>query len=541
MKNKVLVIFLFILTVAFFGCNSLGREINTQFIDFNIEEDYSKIEPTQYLEYYKKNFEIYNDSSIPLITVKSGNSLGIYSILEDDLILDFKENVTIDYIVNYYFPNYFKVIYPDNSLELYDYNGSMILRKGEYKNLRLEVSRIRDKQNWIFNEKITYIQNNKTTTINYQSFNDLKNRKLVSDNDNLIQGDKITFIPRGIDLEEIGLPGYYLIELNDNFVQIYNSKNQLVSTVNLNFDYQYAVSFGGCIIYQKVLLLDNDEKEFDYAVEVNNDLLKYDLITYKLDLKKGDIKELDVDFIISDGTSCKDKEGIFNYANVKLKFIENKRLMPSQQFIIDDDCNIVYNFSNAISLESLIRLDSNHYFDYGSNKLYDGKMNLIFDFNNNDYDITFESFDFGNKLIKCLNDNKYGFINYDLEVIIPFDYDYLGDYFISNYTYGVINDINYLIKIDGEILETNFNIILNCPLLYDITEENGLFRFQIYTYDNQKVLEYLSDINSLPLIYKSNFNNQNYYYFIGKEVIVKDNIHSYQDIIFTVVVNDLYD
>lgn len=539
MKNKILIFSLFMF-VFLFGCNKLGREINTQFIDFNIEEDYSKIEKTKYIDYYKVNYEIYNSSSLPLITVKSGDAYGIYSILKNKLIFDFSEGITIDYIFTYYFPNYFKVIYSDGDIELYDYNGVILLEKDNYQNLNVQVQRSREKNNWVYKEIIDYTLNGKDFTVIYQSVNDISKRKLFDDNEDFIQGDKITFIPNGVDMEELGLPGYYFIELNDNYIQVYNPKNQLVSTVNLNFDYQYAVSFAGCIIYQKVLLLDADEKEYDYAVEVNNSLLKYDLITYKLDLLSSNIEELDVDFIISDGFACKDKQGVFNYANVKIRLIENKRLIPVQQFIIDEECNIIYNFSNAISLESLIRLDSDHYFDYQSNKLYNSKMDLLFDFNNNNQKISFVGFDFGHKLIKCKHNEKFGFINYNLEVIIPFQYDKLSDYFISDAVYGSIENVNYLININGSNAKTNLLMIENYPLLYNVKEEDS-YCFEFFTYDNKKILTFNTNTESLPTIYKINFNDQSYYYFIFKEKVEYNGEDVIQDIIFTVVTNDNYD
>lgn len=539
MKRLFLILFIISLSSLFIGCNELGREINTQFIDFNIEEDYSKIEKSEYLNNYSISFNINNDLSSPLIIVQNGEALGVYSILKNNLIFNFKENISIDFIVNYYFPNYFRITYSDNESELYDYNGNVILQKGSYIDLKVDLTRVKIKNNWIYQETISYASNDETVTLKYNSINDIINRQLITE-DSFVSGDKITFVPKGRDLEEIGLPGYYAIDENENYVQIYNQKNQLISTINLNFDYQYFVSFAGFIIYQKVLLLDADEKEYDYAVEVNNDLLKYDLITNRLNIKTGEIDELDVNFIISDGESCKDKKGIYNYANVQLKFIENKRLQPTQQFIIDGSCDIIYNFSNAISLDTLIRLDSERYFDYNSNKLYDNKMNLLFDFKNNDNNIEFHSFDFGNKLIKCSHNGKLGFINYDLEVIIPFEYDEIGDYFISNYIFGEKDDANYLVYINNQNIEISQLKVENAPLIFKVDEINNLYYYQIYTYENQKVLEFYSK-NIIELSFNRTFyEGVNYYSLVLSDILIDVNVNLEKDLIFTIAIKEMY-
>lgn len=537
MKNKKIIMMLILFFSLFLlSCNKLGREINTQFIDFNIESDYSKIGKNEYIDYYNINYDLYNISSVPLVTLKNDNRLAVYSLLLNRFIYEFNDVLSIDYLVNYYFPNYFVVTYLDYQKELYDYYGNTILPKGTYDDLNITISRNKEKNYFIYTETITYYSNSDKINIIYVSKEDISNRVLYSD-DSLTTGDKITFVPIGIELEKYGLPGYYMIELNNKYGQIYNSDHKLVSTINFNLDFQFNVIFGGYFIYQNVLLLDHDEKEYDYAIEVNNDLLKYKLITNRIDLKTGETKEIDLDYIIIDGSSCKDKNGIYNYANVRIQLIENKRLQPIERFIIDNECDIIYNFANSISLESLIRLDSKHYFDNNSHRLYDSKMNLIFDFKNNDLNISFDNFDFSNKIIKCKRNNKYGFINYELEVIIPFEYDAIGDYFISNLNYAVKNDNLYIIDLSGSLTMTNLAKVDNCPLLYKVVQQDNMYYYSFYNYSLDIIFEYCSFSAFKPTFNRIYYNGLSYYYMLNYNAIIENN---QCDTIFTLVTSDIY-
>ena len=537
MIKKILLAFMLFISIFFFSCNELGREINSQFIDFNIEKDYSKIERHQYIDNNKLEYNSIEDQSF-LITIEKDNFYAVYSILLNQFVIDFKENISITYLNNYYFPPYIQVTYDDGAKELFDFMGNKILEKNFYQNLNINVTRERNHEDWLYKETFSYYIDSLFNSITYISINNIVKREIFNENDNLTSGDKITFVPKGVDLEEIGLNGYYMVEQND-YVQIFNEKNQLVSTIDRNIDLQFSVSFAGFLFYQQVLLLDNDEKEFDYAIEMDNQLIKYDLITTRIDLRNGVIEEIDANFLIIDGEACKDKKGIYSYGNVEIRLIENKRLAIAKKFIIDENCEIIYNFSNAISLESLIRLDYKHYFDYESQRLYDNKMNIIFDFLNNDKNIEFVSFDYGNQLIKCFRNGKYGYVNYDMELFIPFEYDIIGDYFINEFTYGVINGENYIININKTSEKTDYSFVNDAPLLVNVILKDNKYLYQLYTYSNELVLEFIS-LNQVDIqVNNVIFNNNKYYYIIGNEYNV--NLNSEQGFIFRLVVKGNYD
>lgn len=533
MKNRIILFVILILTLFCVGCNKLGKEVNSQFIDLNVDKDYSKSISNEYLNFYIVNYQLENESSFPLLTVSKDNKLGVYSVITNSLIFDFQEVVSIEYLVNFYFPNYFVVTYKDNQKALYDYNGNIMLVKGSYNNINVSIVRTIDKSNYIYNETITYFSNesNEQLKLEFVSYGSLQNRKVLS-SESLAQGNKITFVPVGIDLEHIGLKDYYLIMLKDNHGEIYNNKNQLISTINFNIDCQYYIMFAGCFYYQQVLLLDDNDKDYDFAIEVNGSLLKYKLITNCLDLKTGSVKEIDLDYLIVSGAACRDRNGIYKYANVKVQFIKNKRLTPSESYIIDADGAIRYNFSNNISVESLIKLDSEHYFDNNIYRLYDNDMNLLFDFSNNNLNISFEGFDFYNKIIKCMKNDLYGLINYELNVLLPFEYNEIGE-FVSGRTYAYKNDQLLIIDLNGNSSETFLNKMDNCPILYNCLKEGNKYHYTLYKYNGEELFDYYSIDENGPDINKYSIDNKTFYCITTYNDLDQDN-----DMIFIMVTSE---
>ncbi len=157
----------------------------------------------------------------------------------------------------------------------------------------------------------------------------------------------------------------YLYVESDEGIAIYDKFGNPVSTYQVKayvysenlIGLDYGILQNGNLFVQYIVPLPADSKKYDLYIRADDtpDGIKADLVTEIVTAKNGNVKDVDVDYVISDilfGGADEDKNKIFkdnfkyNYASISK--IEDKKLTNEQYVILDNKLKIKESAEDVI-------------------------------------------------------------------------------------------------------------------------------------------------------------------------------------------------
>lgn len=236
------------------------------------------------------------------------------------------------------------------------------------------------------------------------------------DEDKLNKGD--LFVGDNLDLTPYGMEGYYMVNSGCLYT-VFDVNNTKVSTFVLPEDVNVAF-IGGKLIYQTQILLPEDAKDYSFSAAGNNYLgtqSKYKLNTYAIDVKTGAKEELKFDYILYNCLPYKDKNGVMTYGLAYLGIIGDSKEIKSQDtYLINEKGQLVQNLS-GYEVSFFTKLSNDYYYNEHTDVLYSpelvevaylGDMNPLFDEEN--------------QVFIGLYEGKYGVVDMEGKVLVPFEY-----------------------------------------------------------------------------------------------------------------------
>lgn len=528
MKKILLIIFSIFLLVIINGCNGKkGFEFNEQVLDNNVEVVDKILKPLNKVTSVDiSDYTIYNSSyyNYGFLFVKDNlDRFNCLSLFTNKLMFDFADDISLGVISDSY-GYYVKVTHSDNDITVYDAFGQIVLPKAAYTNIQIsgrydsEYNELGKVVNNVYHETINYwlvgsegIDNKKEYIINQTD----KTRTIV-----LAEEDELTAIkrPEKVDLKEYGLDDYYLINIEGTlYVFKTNTKTDnanLINVIHLN-DYSIYSIFDGKIFCQNKVEVSLDSKDFD----LEESFKKYKLFTYVIDLLNGEKNEIDIDYKINSIKPFYDENNIAKYAYVNIKHLKGDNLYYKSNNIIINSQGEMVNDVGVDYIVSLKKVSEDRYFN-GTSYILNSKLEPTTTFSKFTSKIVYSD-----KLIITSKDDNYGAIDYDGNILIPFEYKELSDQFFNGKTYGVNNDgKKYIIDTNNNKTEiSKSDQLISAGLLvstkYDKETAKNIYR--IYDYDNNTISSfgYLSKETSSFVKCYTIFGN----YVIAKFVIAANN------------------
>lgn len=553
MHKKILIVLIVLASLMLlYSCNEKSDFMfNEEIIDMNInlnprELDYD--EPIIIIndldDLTVTNYKYLNQG---ILFVKDGDErVGVWNLFENKLILPLEADLTIEYIYDWYFGCYFKSVSKDNKTTIYDINGNIVLPRGDYsyvdirttrklKEPKLEASGL-DFQPMFspafednvllydYYEIIDYVVNDTKERIQKKNKVDrvLKTREVVETNIDVFEKDY-----NKTDLKECGLDGYYKISKLPN-VYIYKNDGKLVNKITIEESSDNGC-FDGKIFIQKMYNVLDESYDYDY--EYNNSKLK--IVSKTIDLLTGKVKELDLDYIIesrSYGNSFNrgvekylDSNGYPKYGFARVKPINNKYLLEETNVIINSSGEILANLGN-IYPKRLIKLEDELYYNSMDKYFYNSSLEPLFGING--YEKILEN----SKLIILMVKGKYGVIDYEGNVVIPFEYSYIGDA-MGNYFYAIDNNSKpCIINLNNEKRYLHNNDIfvlsgLTFKYTYNSLTSEATGNFISYEGNIKASIDYISD-EGVPVFQdvSNGFND-------GKLMIIHTNLEKLEYVV----------
>ncbi len=226
-----------------------------------------------------------------------------------------------------------------------------------------------------------------------------------------------------IDLDDFqGLTGYYLIK-KDNVYYIYDANNVIQNSYAVKEGIN-VIQIGSKLICQERVVVADDEakKNYDFCVSSYMSVTKYKLHSFSVDILTGKVTELDFGYVINgQSVPYEDGTGKATYALIALTKINDDKTIntaASEYCIVDQNATIIKELT-GIPVESFIKIGENYY-NTANNIIYSATLKELAYIG----DIT-PTLDKVNELFICKLDGKYGAVNYNGIVTIPFKYDSL--------------------------------------------------------------------------------------------------------------------
>ncbi len=467
-----------ILTLA--ACNIDGSRVKDPYgrgawgadlVEKNIEEEkaIAKKDETYYLTSNVgfKSTEIVDSTyaSHGLLVVKNDEGyLGFYSInhgsylAKPQFIPDaLQYGVYTDQNVGY-----FLVIAYNDILTAYDSLGNMLFQTTKFDDLHNVYNRrIEDMIRTSYINNKVYITVNFDTVKNYEytdqgilnQINSLPQAQAAVEENtttSFAKDSKYIDIEKE-DLKDYGLEGYYLSKKGE-LVTVFETKtNTAVSTFTVPSGANI-VFVSDKLIYQNAYVVSDDENNYSFFDGRN----KYVIETYSVNLLNGDKTALDISYAIGEVYGpYKDQLGVYSYALISKKSFENKVLKSDEIVIIDSKGAIIGNL-NGYEPNSFVKIGSGYY-NTKTKVLYDSKLKEIAYL----AAINPTMYKEYNCFIGTIN-GKYGAVNAEGTVIIPFEYTELNH--INNdkgYMFGIKNNQLYRVNMNGteEAISSNYTKI----------------------------------------------------------------------------------
>lgn len=475
--NKRIFILLLILASSMFltACDPAFEQFSSEMIDKNLEvveglEEYGTpaIVVNDLRDYIIVDTS-YLNKGILIVQDKDMNT-GVYSVFKSGLLFPTEAELTCSFIYTYYLGGYIETTSKDQKKTLYDINGNVILSKGDYDYTYVTTSKVlkenedkntKSKPEYEYFETVEYRLKGSIETLQKKYKVDIINKT----REEATNSTYTKYFPYKQDLKEYGLDGYYAIGIQPT-LYIYNDKDELVNKITIVEGGDYGVGLDGKIIVQKTYLTDKESKDYDLIMRGE----KYILVSKSIDLLTGKVKELELDYLIGEADPYMDKDGNAKYAVATIRKIIEKYPVDSQMNVLIDSNGKIVSELGGIYPKELIKLEDNFYYYPRGKYFFNEKLEPLFALKGEPYIYKEES-----KII--FNDNgKYGAIDYQGNVVIPFDYSLISPYFSNNKTYAVYNDMKkYIIDFNGYKSSLPDNSTMVLPgLIYTYTYDQVL-------------------------------------------------------------------
>ena len=398
--------------------------------------------------------------------------VGFYSLNHNNWLLEkqyLEKVLNFDVVPDTYVGYFLRIIY-DDILYVYDSLGNKVLESTKDNDCNYRDSICRISSSYI-NKKVylTVIDEENTTT--YYEYSSTGNISKISSlpqaQANVDNKEASPFAKNSkyidlnkVDLKEYGLDGYYLSK-KDELVTVFDKiKNIPVSTFTVP-NGSTMVFVGNKLIYQNSYTVSEDEKNYSYYDGRN----KYIVETYTVDLLNGEKKAINVAYKIENVFGpYMDKDGAYSYALISKRSFENNVLKSNEMVIIDSKGTIVSNL-NGYEADDFVKIGTSYY-NTVTKVLYDSTLKEI---------AYLEAIN--PKMMEKYNcfvgtvKNKYGIVNSNGNVAIPFDYTELyTDFIESGYVFGVKNEALYRVNIqtgNEELLGTIYKKYNNYIYIVD--------------------------------------------------------------------------
>ncbi|AUD63782.1 hypothetical protein BK010_09325 [Tenericutes bacterium MO-XQ] len=513
MIKKILSLSLVLSVMFFLSSCSQSFKLNEEIINQNImhsyiEDDYNTI-TINHVSFTDaenstfSNFTIEYQSQGLVILTNMTAEKAVYSIIEQKFLVDFgDQDITIT-------PNsangaYIYVSYADDTESVFDIKGTEIVPKDDYHTLNVTgfYSYIRNEYNQI-TEAINYerittltkteIQDGKFTPTEKTYIVDFNTntRTLAEEtsDDTYNIGDKLgQETLNAMSLESYGLEGYYMTSIN-NIYRIYDENYELVSQFNIPTGSTVTANlmFDGKLLYQTQTKVPETEENYTFI----NTNQKYVLNTYIIDMLTGSIESIDFDYAIFSMSAFKDENRINKYAKVNVYPIESQILKVDalEHYILNSNGKILEDYDVVLN-EQLIRLDDQTIYNQSTNTIYDNGLNPLFKVSST------AMIDKQEKLIITSHNNRLGVVNYQGEILIPFNYVNINPLFFNGYTmaYNASNE-QVIIGIDGSEEKLDIYNTFDIPGVYiPFTYTNN---YVFYDYQMQEIFSLSSSASSI--------------------------------------------
>ena len=443
----------------------------------------------------------------------------IYSPIEAKYVFE-GEAENIKFINSIYYQPYFEVQIDEETYSLYDYKGTLILENikctGFYVSVTRElVSEKRGVKKYHYTETISYSYNNLATYKNYEFDGDVSNRQEVDNS--LKVGDKLDYVSAGTLIP--GLEGYrYSIDNKTNNYHVYNSRSELVGSFYVPTDAKKWIC-DGSLFYQYSSVLDESNKDYDYIYAG----VKYKLTTKMIDLKTCKENNIKLNYVFSktNGGYYKNSSGVLSYLGADVFFIEGEiRKESAQNVILGNNSTVEFIPSRAINYSRLYKIAKNIIVDENYGVVYK-KGEVIFDFSNNLNNLhLYNVIENGQAMVVYDSKNRYGIIDANLKVIVPFEYEDIADVIYNDKLFAVDLDGNAcLIDLKGNktIVGTteNYSTVYQDGFIIKKSEEadsNGRYTFTITDFDGKAIysVKAIADVYTPTIIYYTDEYDNDY-------------------------------
>lgn len=311
------------------------------------------------------------------------NVLSFYSVLTDKLI-DTKGNYTYsdysngDLHLDFYTNNLggFLVVFTnDNYSVIADANGVLT---SSHDMINIISCKGVEENELVIAYTVGNFATSKKLRVKYES---LTNRTVIEELDSYEPNNNYSY---EYELDSYGLEDYKLVYLdNKSLVAILDENNKikvtyiLPSILNATNTTKIMIK-EGYLIQEKVEL---PEDATDYAYSENG--VKFNLHSYTFNFLKGELKEINLDYIINSGDLSNDYKYVS--ANV-VKIRDDKTLEEATNVLLNNNLKIVLELGD-FSFSNIIKLKSGYYYSVSNSLLFDEEFKLVNNFSS--YEVTY--------------------------------------------------------------------------------------------------------------------------------------------------------
>lgn len=502
--RKHFIIIIIVLLFALAACSSRKKfEMTSELLSQNLGDYEDKRPRNAVFVSDLSDYEYVNtsDLSLGLLIVQDEDlNEGVWSLFIQDFISP-PDSDTSFRMINAFQAHYVELTDEDGLITVYDVFGKVVLPKGPYSNVDIEIeTRIEDGEEKCY-EIVSYYRETEDGSYVYETKKFLLNTDLKSRTEAEDEEEGGVLLPDESDLAVFGLEDYRIKGFGTH-LSVYKGDEL---AYHLQLDNPDAVLVAdGKLLVQKSHLLDNLSEEYSYLSGGN----KYYLETYMVDLRSGKEKNLKLDYVINSVTPFYDAEGVYKYGYATIsEIIERNRSLSPKMVLIGANGKILTEF--GFNILALKKLSPTRFYNPISSYVYNEKLLPEFGFKSMPYFIESET-------AFLVSDDKYGVVGADGEILVSFKYDYIYNSFLDGKTLARDEELKYcVIGLDGSkrIIDETVSLISRGLILNVIEiEEYSLYEYRILDYNlTRKATIEASFFNANPFRSTSNVYG-NYFY-----------------------------
>lgn len=506
MKRKILLTSLLILTLTSCGRNT----IDNGYSNFNISEWDTKLinknitqlttEEKSYHSLKKITFSNFNvDSTYKksgLLRIYGNSQVGFYSLIKEDWIIEpVSSGVVYSYSLSSnsyvgYILTIINKINNDYFYSCYDAYGNMF-----YQNCKNE-SVINITQGTDGKVYCSYSVSGEKKVKVYN-----ENRKLENSiSDDLSGGKFLNYVDEtqyfGYEIEK------YNFSIYNSIVSVFDKNDKFKTSYSLPKGLSSSPGFfvGTDYIYQYSKALPDDAENYD--VLKNNSsgsASKYSIESYKLDYITGQVEKIKLNYLLNSsevGKPFKNEKGSYTYSLVYANLINsNKTLAGLEEYLVDSNGKIILT-ATEFKPTNFIKTSNGNYYNTSTGILYDEKLNVISHLKS-----ISPTYVPSVGFIGSIN-GKYGIIDENGKIIIPFKYDSMDRDIRNNKLLVVKNEEVYSVDLQTKVEQYICNLSkyknygngmysINSSDIFEIISSSKV----IYTSDYP--LEYVTTITTI--------------------------------------------